>query len=235
MQRMAEDFPGLPRECPAFFRELAVNNDKLWFDAHKAEFDRHVLNPAKGLVLALGERLRTMAPGIHAEPAVNKSIFRIYRDTRFSRDKTPYKTHLGIWFWEGTGPRMECSGFYFQLDGEQIMLGAGLYMFPDRFLEVYRQAVIHPKTGPALARAIEKVTKTGPYEVGGQHYQKVPRGYDPGHKLASLLLNNGLWVGIREPLSDVIHSPELPEYLFRLYAPTLPVHEWLVALLAREK
>ena len=83
------------------------------------------MTPARLFVGEMGARLKKLSPGVQADPRVDKSIFRIFRDTRFSRDKTPYKTHLGIWFWEGDGPRMECSGFYFHLDPPKLMNGSG--------------------------------------------------------------------------------------------------------------
>ena len=106
-------FPGFSKESVQFYKSLSKNNDKRWFEEHKADYEQFVLAPAREFVVVLGEKLRKIAPQIHAEPKINQSIFRIYRDTRFSRDKSPYKTNLGIWLWEGVGKRMECSGFYF--------------------------------------------------------------------------------------------------------------------------
>jgi uncharacterized protein (TIGR02453 family) len=108
-------FTGFPQKGLVFFKELAENNDKLWFDAHRGDYEHHVLGPARYFIVALGDRLKSIAPKIQADPRVNKTLFRINRDTRFRHDKTPYKTHLALWFWEGTRPRMECSGFYFHL------------------------------------------------------------------------------------------------------------------------
>jgi len=78
----------------------------------------------------MGEKLRPLCPGINAIPKVNKSLFRINRDTRFAKDKSPYKTNLGILFWEGQGKRMESSGFYFHLEENLLMIGCGMYKFP---------------------------------------------------------------------------------------------------------
>jgi uncharacterized protein (TIGR02453 family) len=97
------------------------------------------MTPARSFVTAMGEKLRKIAPGIVADPRVNKSIFRIYRDTRFSKEKTPFKTNLGIWFWEGDLPRMESFGFYFHVEGKKMMLAAGVYMFQKEQLEAFRK------------------------------------------------------------------------------------------------
>ena len=109
-------FEGFSRRTVSFFRDLARNNNRPWFAAHRDDYENHVLAPAKSFVTALGARLKTIAPPIAAVPAVNKSIFRIFKDTRFSLDPAPYKTNLGIYFWDVSRPRLETSGFYFHLE-----------------------------------------------------------------------------------------------------------------------
>jgi uncharacterized protein (TIGR02453 family) len=116
-------FEGFPEETVTFLSDLAKNNKKTWFDAHKNDYERFLVWPARAFTEAIGERLITVVPGIIAEPRINGSIFRIYRDTRFSKDKTPYKTHLGIFCWDGSGPKMECPGFYFHLEPPNLLLG----------------------------------------------------------------------------------------------------------------
>ena len=83
------------------FHSLEKNNTRQWFEKHKADYETYVKNPSIDFVTAMGEVLTKIAPGIHAIPKVNQSLFRINRDTRFATDKSPYKTNLGILFWEG--------------------------------------------------------------------------------------------------------------------------------------
>ncbi|UCH77742.1 MAG: DUF2461 domain-containing protein [Candidatus Coatesbacteria bacterium] len=229
-----DDFPGFPRECVKFFQELKANNNKQWFERRKAYFQRYVMEPAEAFVGAMGERLRRIAPAVHAEPKVNKSIFRIHRDTRFTPDKSPYKTHLGIWFWEGEGPRMECSGFYFHLEPPRLMLGAGMHMFPKHVLEAYRQSVVHAKYGPGLTQAIVRTERRG-WTVRGSHYKKTPQGYKADHPRAALLLYNGLYVGAEDEIPVELYSPAILDYCLSRYREMLPIHEWLVALTKRTR
>ena len=105
------EFKGFPEECVEFYRDLSKNNNKVWFKEHKNDFEEYVIKPARDFVFEMGERLQIIAPGINADSRFNRSLFRINRDIRFSRDKTPYKTHLAVWFWGGSGKRMESSGF----------------------------------------------------------------------------------------------------------------------------
>jgi uncharacterized protein (TIGR02453 family) len=94
-------FGGFPPETISFLRELRDHNRKDWFDAHLDDYEAFWVAPARAFVVAAGQQLAELAPGIRAEPRVLGSILRINRDTRFSRDQRPYKDHLDFWFWEG--------------------------------------------------------------------------------------------------------------------------------------
>ena len=124
-------FAGFPRELIYFLSELRKNNDREWFQAHRAEYENFLVEPAREFVVALGDCLSSLGSGIHAEPRVRGSIFAINRDVRFSKDKTPYKTHLDLWFWQGDGPSRERPGYFFRLTPETLTLGAGMHGFSD--------------------------------------------------------------------------------------------------------
>ena len=96
-------FKGFSKHTSDFFAQLPHNNSKKWFDEHRDQYEQYVLEPARSFIEALGDALRILRPQINAIPLVNKSLFRLNRDTRFSKDKTPYKTHLGIWIWGRRG------------------------------------------------------------------------------------------------------------------------------------
>jgi uncharacterized protein (TIGR02453 family) len=226
-------FTGFPQKGLTFLKGLAENNSKMWFDEHRSDYEHFVLGPARDFILALGDRLMTIAPGIQADPRVNKTLFRINRDTRFSHDKTPYKTHLALWFWEGPRPRMECSGFYFHLEPAKLLLGVGLYCFPRDMVDAYRQSVVHPREGKALAQALSKVKGTGTYQIGGKHFKKIPSGYDPEHPQAEFLLYNGLHAAVDFGISPEVFSTGLVDFCFGHYKNMLPLHRWLLALTQR--
>ena len=229
----ASKFQGFSRGTVKFFEGLGRNNRKAWFEEHKAQYENEVLTPSREFVGALGQGLKKLAPLVNADPRVNKSLFRIYRDVRFSPDKSPYKTHLGLWFWEGPGPRMECSGFYFHLEPPNLMLAVGMHIFPPHLLAPYRRAVADPKLGAALARAVKKVRAAG-YEVGGVKYKRVPRGYDPEHPRGELLKHDGLWAAYEAPAPPEFFTGELPGWCLPHYRAMLPLHQWLLELTVRE-
>jgi uncharacterized protein (TIGR02453 family) len=223
-------FSGFSKKTTVFFQELARNNNRDWFAAHRSEYETMVLEPARLFVTAMGERLRRLSPGIQFSAGANGSIFRIYRDTRFSPDKSPYKTHLGIYFWEGRGPRMECSGYYFHIEPRLLLLGGGLYGFSRPLLERYRRAVADPEYGGELAAIVKKITARPGYTLGGEHYKRVPAGYDAVPEAASLLRHAGLYAGFETPLPAELHSPALVDYCLEKYKPMAPLHRWLTKL-----
>jgi uncharacterized protein (TIGR02453 family) len=228
-------FNGFPKETIDFFKELKRNNNKTWFQEHKKNYEEYVVVPAREFVDAISMRLKEISPYIYAIPKIDKSIFRIYRDIRFSKDKRPFKTHLGIYFWEGSGQKLECSGFYFHIEPPNLLLGVGLHIFPRHIIEEYRKSVVHPTHGEELKRAIEKVRKKGGYTFGGKHYKRVPRGYDPEHKNAELLLHNGLSFAEEGKIPDELFTPEIVDYCYRRFKDMSPIHKWLVDLTERAK
>ena len=194
-------FSGFTKETVRFYAELRKNNNKPWFEEHRGIFEGHAMAEAKLFVTAMGERLKKIAPGLVAVPAVNKSIFRIYRDTRFSLDPTPYKTHLGIYFWDGSRPKMESAGFYFQLEPPDLYMGGGMYMIPDGLLDRYRRAVVDRARGPQIGKIVAALRARPGFSVEGLHYKRVPAGFDAGHPNAELLKHKGLYVGFEDEAS----------------------------------
>ena len=115
-------FKGFPGEYFTFFDKLKKNNSKKWFEEHREEYDEFVMHPAREYIVVMGEKLRKIAPEVNAIPKINKSLFKINRDVRFSKDKSPYKTYMGIWLWEGAGKRMESSGFYLHVEDKKVLI-----------------------------------------------------------------------------------------------------------------
>jgi uncharacterized protein (TIGR02453 family) len=230
---LTTNFQGFPPQCVEFFEQLGLNNNKSWFDEHRADFEKYVMDPARAFVFEMGKLLAAWFPKINADPRVDKSIFRLYRDTRFSKDKTPYKRHLGIFFWEGKLPKMESSGFYFHLEPPNLYLAAGIHCFSSKLLESYRNSIVDPKSGAVLAKSAQKLSKKSDYVVGGKHYKKTPRGYSADGVLGDLLLHNGLYVGCDAPIPDELYSQEILGYCLEKFKEIAPIHRWLVDMTER--
>ena len=219
-------FNGFPRRYFTFFNQLKKNNTKEWFEEHRGEYEEFVMHPAREFVIAMGKKLRKIAPGVNAIPKINQSLFKINRDVRFGQDKSPYKTYMGIWLWEGDRKRMESSGFYLHVENHNLLIGVGIKMFPKPLLDRYRQAVVDKKQAAALKSAVNKVTGMG-YLIDGKHYKKVPPGYDPAHPHAEYLLYNGLTARVEEKVPDVFYSDAIIDYAYGHYKNMLPLHRWL--------
>jgi uncharacterized protein (TIGR02453 family) len=226
----AAAFSGFTKQTVRFYADLGKNNNKPWFEDHRAVYEAHVLAPARLFVTAMGVRLKTVVPGIVAVPAVNKSIFRINRDTRFSLDPSPYKTNLGLYFWDGARSRMESAGFYVGLEPPDIMLGGGMYMIPDALIGRYRKALVDARRGAAVAKIVAALRARPGVTVEGVHYKRVPAGYDAGHKNADLLKHKGLYASFETKVPAEFFGPEFVDYCFERFAPMAPLHRWLMKL-----
>ncbi len=219
-------FNGFSKELVDFFQNLNNNNSKQWFEAHRKIYDDYVLQPAREFVIEMGKKLEKIAPAVNAIPKINQSLFRINRDTRFSKDKRPYKTHMGIWFWEGHRKRMESSGFYFHVEEGRLLLAAGVHCFTPEMLTLYREAVIDKALSPHLKKAVKKVSVKG-YSIGGKHYKRIPRGYDSAHRNADFLLYNGLYAMVEQKIPKWFFSPVVIDNSFSYFQKMLPLHGWL--------
>jgi uncharacterized protein (TIGR02453 family) len=221
-------FNGFYKDTVQFLTRLKKHNEKEWFQSHRENYESYVLTPARAFVVDMGERLKQISPDILAVPKINKSLFRINRDTRFSADKSPYKTHIGIFFWEGVRPKMECSGFYFHLEPPHIMLGVGIYMFSKQDLFRFRKAAVDPESGERLSQTVKSISRLKDKEIGGRFYKRVPPGFDSSHSNSDLLLHNGLYAGKTVPIPEELYSVELINYCWKNFKVLAPLHLWLV-------
>ncbi|MGH6922683.1 MAG: DUF2461 domain-containing protein [Propylenella sp.] len=222
------DFAGFSKGTAAFLRGLTKNNDKAWFDAHRVDYEAHYVEPAKNFVAVIGPRLQKISPTVAFEPKVNGSLFRINRDVRFSKDKTPYKNHLDLWFWHGDRRGWGSPGFFFRMFSDRLILGSGMHMFEKEQLEAYRRAVVDERAGKALAKTVEKVRSAGPYEVGGATRKSVPRGFDPSHPRAEFLLHEGLFASLDTKPGKITETPEFVDYCLGHFAAMWPISRWLL-------
>lgn len=227
-------FPGFPPETQAFLRELRENNRREWFTANKARFDDVVKAPALQWVSAMGERLRTLDADIVVDLRANGSgsLMRAARDTRFSKDKSPYKVNVAMMWWRGAGKKMQHPGFGMQITPDDAGLMAGMFHFQKPMLDAYRQAVVDEELGQALLQAAKAVEEAG-YVISGRRYKTVPRGYDKAQPRAEWLKYNNLHAGTHDIAPGVIASPQLIDVCFDHFAKLAPIHHWLAAVQAR--
>ena len=217
-----------PQSTIKFLTALARNNNREWFEKNRHRFDFELLQPAQQFVIDLGEKLTTISPNINAIPKIDKSIFRLHRDVRFSKDKAPFKTNLGLYFWEGKGKKMECSGFYFHIEPKLFFLGTGMYMFTKDQLKKYRELVSDSARGKELNEIISKLLKKKNYQLGGKTYKKTPRGFDPNYKYNELLLHSGLYIYYESKDFSELTKKDPVTFSIKVFKEMLPIHNWFV-------
>ena len=153
-------FDGFPRETIAFLTDLGANNEKAWFEAHRAGYERCFVDPALALVEALAPVAATLTPPHKAEARLNGSLRRIHRDVRFSKDKTPYNPQIHLIFWTGSHPNRS-AGIHLVLGPQGLGYGAGHWAFEPDALARYRAALGDPEKRHALEDALRKAAAVG--------------------------------------------------------------------------
>ncbi len=217
-----------PQSTIKFLTALSKNNNKEWFEKNRIRFDFELLQPAVQFVIDLGEELSKLSPNIIAIPKIDKSIFRLHRDVRFSKNKAPYKTNLGLYFWEGSGKKMECSGLYFHIEPNLFFLGAGMYQFTKDQLKKYRDVVSDPAKGKELSDLVKKLFKNKKYQLGGKTYKKTPRGFDPDYAYNELLLHSGFYVYYESKDFSELTKKGPISLSYKTFKEMYSIHKWFV-------
>jgi uncharacterized protein (TIGR02453 family) len=187
--------PSFRPETLRFLRELAQHNDRPWFQANKARYDSVVQEPALRFIEAMGPRLARISPHVTAEARpFGGSLSRIYRDTRFAKDKSPYKTHVGIHFaHEGVMGKEHLPGFYFHLAPGESLVASGIWRPDPPDAKRIRDAIV--ASPDRWAKALPKGMA-----LGGEAYARVPAGYDPEHRFADALRQKDFFASL--PFED---------------------------------
>ena len=165
-----------------FLAELKLNNNREWFQANKDRYSAVVLDPLVDFVADFGEHLRGINPHFVADPRpIGGSIFRIYRDVRFSKDKSPYKTQAAIHFRHEMGREVHGPGYYLHLEPGEVYAGVGLWRPSSESLAKIRDAIVgNPER---WKRTIESDEFTSVYQMEGDSLKRAPKGYDPDHPM----------------------------------------------------
>ncbi len=221
-------FPGFPPETQQFLRELRENNTREWFAANKPRYEEFVKAPALHWVVAMGERLKSLDSEIVVDTRTNGSgaLMRAARDTRFSKDKSPYKVNVAMMWWRGGGKKMQHPGFGMQITPDDAGLMVGMFHFAKPMLDAYRQAVLDDELCQELIR-VAKAVKAAGYNLSGSHYKTAPRGFDKSHPRVEWLRYNNLHAGTHDIPPDLITTPQLMDVCFDHFSKLAPILHWL--------
>ena len=226
------EFRGFGRDGLRFLHELSLNNEKPWFEANKARYQEAILAHVPAFVIALGQRLQEgISPDIRYDTRLNGagSMMRIYRDVRFAKDKTPYKTNVAFIFWEGPHKKMENASFGLQFGTFGAGLYGGIFGFNKALLNRYRLAVDDPKKGAALTAALTHVKEAG-CTIEGDQSKRVPAGFAGDHPRADLLRRKGLYASPPQFDVELVTTPALVDVCYEHCRKMAPLQQWLAKL-----
>ena len=218
-----------PAETLRFLRALKRNNRREWFEAHRGDYEAYVRQPMTAIVERLAVDLRAFAPELVASPKV--SMYRIYRDTRFSENKTPYKTHIAAVFPTRGLAKHEGAGTYFHVSPDEVWIGGGMYMpQPPQLVAVREHIAGHVKQLRAIVESPGFRRHLG--ELGGDRLSRVPRGFSRDHPAAEYLKFKHFVAGAEFPPAFA-SSPAFYKTLLTVFRQVVPLARFLNAPLLK--
>jgi len=229
-------FAGFPKEGLRFLADLERNNDRAWFEQHKALYREKLKAPAERFAAAVGKELEALL-----DRPVRAKTFRIHRDLRFSKDKQPYSCNVRMAFFDDgpgaavpriTGDQAPDFGFYLSLEPRTVILGAGSFGFSKALLASYRAALAADPGGSEIAALIDGLVAKG-YRLNEPELKRVPTGIDPAHPRAELLRRKSLALWRDLPDHSAVSGSSAVATCVGVFAELLPLHRLILALTSR--
>ncbi len=203
-------FRGIPEAALDFYDDLELDNTRSFWAEHKETYDTAVRGPMTALAAALEDEFGTAR------------VFRPYRDVRFAKDKTPYKTHQGVFV-----AKAPSTGFYVQVSAPGVRVGAGFYEASGPRLARIREAIADDRRGTELERLLAGLVGAG-WTLGGDRLKTAPRGYDVAHPRIELLRHRSMTLGRSYGFEPFIHTPELLDRVRADWREAAPFVQWVV-------
>lgn len=229
------EFSGFSKETIPFLKAIRENNNKEWFANHKAEYENLILNPSRLFVTEMGEHLQALEPTINAEPKINKSLFRIYRDTRrMGSNKEPIKSRIGIIFWQGNSKRLQSSSFYLHFSPDKLFVAVGVRWFEKPLLDAYREYILDEEKRIELNMLLDSLVAKG-YKTLEHGYKRYPRGFNSHMLSADMSLFKGM-ASYKILKPDLIEDGQkLINTLYKIYEDMLPLQKIMYKISLRVK
>jgi uncharacterized protein (TIGR02453 family) len=223
-------FHGFPEELFIFLEALRENNNRDWFNANKDSYRHYVVEPVSEFIQAMSPRLGRITDSYLADPRPNGgSMFRIYRDIRFSKDKRPYKTHVGCHFRHMAGKDAHAPGFYVHLEPGKVLFGGGVWKPPGPTLAQIRASIAErPEEWTRISQNKSLRKRFGP--IQGERLKRPPRGYEPDQPCIEDLKLKSLFL-IQEEEADLALTPDLIKEIVRSFKTAAPFMQFLTTAL----
>lgn len=221
-------FNGFNRDFFKFFRDIAKNNNRDWFEANKTRYKEVVVAPLSDFISALAPKLAKVSPRFRADPRPNGgSMFRIHRDVRFSKDKSPYKTHGSAQFRHVRGSDAHAPGFYLHLAPGEVLFGGGIWMADPPTLAKIRTAIADNPKEWMKAKASKPITATfGDLRDHGDSLSRPPKGFDADHPMIEDLKRKSFFL-MRDSSEAEAASPAFVGEVAKTFAAAAPFMRFL--------
>ena len=224
MIKPTPEFTGFVPETLEFLRGLAANNNKLWFESHRDDYETYLLHPMRSLVHELGDLMLSIDPYIDVTPAVNKTISRIYRDTRFSRDKSLFRPNMWIAFKRPARDWKVCPSFYFELYADRYRYGMGFYSATAATMRRFREMI--DESPKEFAKAIAFTKNDRRYEIAGEEYKRIIDPDKPG-EIQVWYQKRSLYLVCNSKINKRLFGVKILHELFDGFALLRPIYQFL--------
>jgi len=222
-------FNGFKKEALEFLEEIKINNNKIWFEQNRQRWKEVILEPNIAYIEEMGEHLIALVPNIKALPKVSGSLFKIYRDVRFSKDKTPMKDKIGIIFWQGQAHRMQSASYYIFYNTHEYFIATGIRSFKPPLLKAYRKYIQNKTNAMNLHNILEDIKKKG-YQLPEPKYKRLPQGFKEENPYAYLSKYNAIFGFQTYELDNTFYSEEIIDKAFKIYQDMDDLRQWLYEL-----
>lgn len=216
-------FPGFPNDLFRFLNDLSKNNNRDWFNENKDRYQKSVVFPVKDFIVAMGGQLHKISRNFVADPRTNGgSMFRIYRDIRFSKDKRPYKDNVGCQFRHVAGKTAHAPGFYVHLQPGIVFVGGGVWKPPNPVLDKIRTAIVEKPD------KWSKVIKGSRFfsTIEGEQLKRPPRGYEADHPFIEDLKRKSFFLK-HDVKPSLIMKPDFMDETLQAFREAAPLMKFI--------
>jgi uncharacterized protein (TIGR02453 family) len=218
-------FNGFKKEALELLVKFEENNSKEYFESRRSDYEKYILEPNKAYVQEMGEVLQILVPHINAVPKINKSLFKIYRDSRFHPSE-PIKSKIGIIIWQGAGHRMQSSSFYMHYSKDELFVATGIRNFKPPLLAMYREYIQDDTKKQELHQILEELKAKG-YNVLEPKFKRYPKDLSPDDTHSYLYKMGAMYAYKILKTDSIFFSEKIVDRNFKIYQDMFDLHQWV--------
>ena len=218
-------FNGFKKEALELLAKFEANNTKEYFESKRSDYEKYILEPNKAYVQEMGEVLQILVPNINAVPKVNKSLFKIYRDSRFHPSE-PIKSKIGIIMWQGAGHRMQSSSFYMHYSKDEVFVAAGIRNFKPPLLASYREYIQDNIKRQELHQILDNLKEKG-YNIPEPKFKRYPRDTNPDDTYSYLYKMGAIYAYKSFKPDSIFFSEKIIDRNFKIYQDMFNLQQWV--------